>query len=69
MLKEVIQNVIETGQTSATYIQKKFNLSFEESKIIINKMEEMKIISNIQDGKPRQVLVNQEQWEELKKKL
>ncbi len=65
-LAEAIELVIETGQASTSFIQRKFNVGYARAGRIIDQMEERGIISGYQGSKPRQVLMSKERWEELK---
>ena len=63
---EAIDLVVETGQASTSFIQRKFNVGYERAGRIIDQMEESGFISGYQGSKPRQVLMSKERWEELK---
>ena len=63
---EAIDLVVETGQASTSFIQRKFNVGYARAGRIIDQMEERGIISGYQGSKPRQVLMSKERWEELK---
>ena len=65
-LMEAIELVIETGQASTSFIQRRFNVGYARAGRIIDQMEERGVISGYQGSKPRQVLMSKEQWEELK---
>ena len=65
-LMDAIELVIETGQASTSFIQRKFNVGYARAGRIIDQMEERGIISGYQGSKPRQVLMTKEKWEELK---
>ncbi|MCI8273341.1 MAG: DNA translocase FtsK [Clostridia bacterium] len=65
-LEDAIEMVIETGQASTSFIQKKFKVGYSRAGRIIDQMEERGIISGHQGSKPRQVLMSKERWEELK---
>ena len=65
-LMEAIDLVVETGQASTSFIQRKFNVGYARAGRIIDQMEEKGIISGYQGSKPRQVLMSKERWEELK---
>ena len=65
-LMEAIELVVETGQASTSFIQRKFNVGYARAGRIIDQMEERGIISGYQGSKPRQVLMSKERWEELK---
>ena len=65
LLNEAIETVIETGQASTSYIQRKFKVGYARAGRIIDQMEERGIISGYQGSKPREVLMTKERWEEL----
>lgn len=62
---EAIQTVIETGQASTSFIQRRFKVGYARAGRIIDQMEERGIISGYQGSKPREVLMSKERWEEL----
>ena len=61
-----IETVIETGQASTSFIQRRFKVGYARAGRIIDQMEERGIISGYQGSKPREVLMSKEKWEELK---
>ena len=65
LLNEAIQTVIETGQASTSFIQRRFKVGYARAGRIIDQMEERGIISGNQGSKPREVLMSKERWEEL----
>ena len=65
-LMDAIEEVIEMGQASASYIQRKFKVGYARAARIIDQMEERGIISGYEGSKPRKVLMPKERWEELK---
>ena len=65
-LMEAIESVIEMGQASASYIQRKFKVGYARAARIIDQMEERGIISGYEGSKPRKVLMPKDRWEELK---
>ena len=68
LLNEAIQTVIETGQASTSFIQRRFKVGYARAGRIIDQMEERGIISGYQGSKPREVLMTKERWEELNTK-
>ena len=68
LLEDAIEIVIETGQASTSFIQRRFKVGYARSGKIIDQMEERGIISGYQGSKPREVLMTKERWEELKNK-
>ena len=65
-LMEAIETVVETGQASTSFIQRRFKVGYARAGRIIDQMEERGIISGYQGSKPREVLMSKERWEELK---
>ena len=65
-LMDAIEVVIETGQASTSFIQRRFKVGYARAGRIIDQMEERGIISGFQGSKPREVLMSKERWEELK---
>ena len=65
-LMDAIETVIETGQASTSFIQRRFKVGYARAGRIIDQMEERGIISGYQGSKPREVLVSRERWAELK---
>ena len=65
-LNDAIETVVETGQASTSFIQRRFKVGYARAGRIIDQMEERGIISGYQGSKPREVLMSKERWEELK---
>ena len=65
-LQDAIETVIETGQASTSFIQRRFKVGYARAGRIIDQMEERGVISGYQGSKPREVLMTKERWEELK---
>ena len=65
-LMEAIDTVVDLGQASASFIQRRFKVRYARAGRIIDQMEARGIISGYEGSKPRQVLVSKEQWQELK---
>ena len=65
-LMDAIDVVVETGQASTSFIQRKFKVGYARAGRIIDQMEERGVISGYQGSKPRQVLMSKERWQELK---
>ena len=66
LLMETIEVVVETGQASTSFIQRRFKVGYARAGRIIDQMEERGIISGFQGSKPREVLMSKERWQELK---
>ena len=66
LLMEAIDLVVETGQASTSFIQRKLKVGYARAGRIIDQMEERGVISGYQGSKPRQVLMTLEKLQELK---
>ena len=66
LLTEAMDVVVETGQASTSFIQRKFKVGYARAGRIIDQLEERGIISGYQGSKPRQVLMTKERLDELK---
>ncbi len=64
-LMDAIETVVETGQASTSFIQRRFKVGYARAGRIIDQMEERGIISGYEGSKPRQVLMTKERWQEL----
>jgi S-DNA-T family DNA segregation ATPase FtsK/SpoIIIE len=65
-LWDAIETVVETGQASTSFIQRRFKVGYARAGRIIDQMEERGVISGYQGSKPREVLMTKERLEELK---
>ena len=65
-LMDAIDAVVEQGQASTSFIQRRFKVGYARAGRIIDQMEERGIISGYQGSKPREVLITKERLEELK---
>lgn len=66
LLKNVIDDIVNIGQVTIHYVQRKFDLDYAKAEEIIEQIEEMGIILNYQDEQPREVFISKEEWENLK---
>ena len=64
-LNEAINTVVETGQASTSFIQRRFKVGYARAGRIIDQMEERGVISGYQGSKPREVLWTLERLAEL----
>ena len=65
-LMDAIDVVVETGQASTSFIQRRVKVGYARAGRIIDQMEERGVISGYQGSKPRQVLMSLEKLQELK---
>ena len=61
LLNEVINIVVEYGQASTSFIQRKFRIGFNRASRIMDQLEERGVISEKDGSRPRQVLITRQQ--------
>jgi len=61
LLNEVINAVVEYGQASTSFIQRKFRIGFNRASRIMDQLEERGIISEKDGSRPRQILITRQQ--------
>ena len=65
-LDEAIEAVIEAGQASTSYLQRKLKLGYGRAARLIDIMEEMGVVGPFEGSKPRQVIMTKQEWYERK---
>ncbi len=66
LLEQAIELVVEEGQASASYLQRRFSIGYNRAARLIDALEERGIISGYEGSKPRKVLITKEELEEMK---
>lgn len=66
MVEKAIDCVMEVGQASTSYLQRRLKLGYARAARIIDELEEMGIVGPFDGAKPRPVLMTKEQWTERK---
>ncbi len=65
MLSAAIEVVIESGQASVSFLQRRLKLGFSRAARLVDQMEERGIVGPSEGSKPRQLLVSRQQWQEI----
>ncbi|WP_326909127.1 FtsK/SpoIIIE family DNA translocase [Sedimentibacter sp. MB31-C6] len=66
LLEQAIELVVDNGQASASYIQRKFKVGYARAARILDQIEERGIVGGHEGSKPRKVLITKEELEELR---
>ena len=65
LLDQAIEIVVESGQASVSYLQRKLKLGYSRAARIVDQMEEKGIVGPFEGSKPRTVLISKEDWMEM----
>ena len=65
ILSTAIECVIDAGQASTSYLQRKLKIGYARAARLIDDMEEKGIIGGFEGSKPRQLLITRQQWIEM----
>ncbi|MCL2019372.1 MAG: DNA translocase FtsK [Oscillospiraceae bacterium] len=65
-LDEAIDAVIEAGQASTSYLQRKLKLGYGRAARLIDIMEQLGVVGTFEGSKPRQVIMTRQEWYERK---
>ncbi len=65
LLSDAIECVLEAGQASTSYLQRKLKVGYARAARLVDEMEAKGIISGYEGSKPRQVLITRQQWIEM----
>ena len=65
-LDEAIEAVIEAGQASTSYLQRRLKLGYGRAARLIDTMEQLGVVGGFEGGKPRQVIMTKQEWYERK---
>lgn len=65
-LEQVIETVINDGQASVSYIQRKFKVGYSRAARIMDQLEERGIVGGHEGSKPRKVLVSKDELDEMR---
>ncbi|HQO69060.1 MAG TPA: DNA translocase FtsK 4TM domain-containing protein [Clostridia bacterium] len=65
LLPAAIDLVVEIGQASVSYLQRKLKLGYGRAARIVDQMELRGIVGPFEGSKPRAVLISREEWAEM----
>ena len=65
MLKQAIALAVESGKISTSLIQRRLSLGYGRAAKLIDRMEQLGIVSAPEGQKPRSVLITKEQYAEM----
>lgn len=62
LFEDAVKVAIETGKASTSFLQRKLGVGYSRGSKIMDQMEEKGIIGPQDGAKPRQILINMQQW-------
>ncbi|MEE1491768.1 MAG: DNA translocase FtsK, partial [Massilioclostridium sp.] len=62
LLPEAIECVVEAGQASTSFLQRRLKLGYARAARIMDDMEQRGVVGPQEGSKPRQVLITKQQW-------
>lgn len=66
LLPDAIECIIEAGQASTSYLQRKLKVGYARAARLIDDMETKGIVGTFEGSKPRQILITRQQWIEMR---
>ena len=66
MMDEAIKCVVEAGQASTSLLQRRLRVGYARAGRLVDEMEQMGIVGPHEGSKARQVLINYQQYLEMK---
>ncbi len=69
MTERAIEVVVEAGQASTSYLQRRLKLGYARAARIMDELEEMGIVGSADGAKPREVRLTRSQWLERKNSM
>jgi S-DNA-T family DNA segregation ATPase FtsK/SpoIIIE len=62
LMEEATEEVVRTGKASTSYLQRKFRIGYARAARLMDLLEEQGVIGAGQGAKPREVLIDREEW-------
>lgn len=66
LFDDAVDVVIENGKASTSFLQRKLGVGYSRGSKIMDQMEDKHIIGPAEGAKPRKILINKQQWIQIK---
>lgn len=66
IIDQAVEVLIEAGQASVSYLQRKLKLGYARAARVMDELEELGVVGPYEGSKPRSVLVTREMWAQRK---
>lgn len=65
LLPQAVDVIFGTKQASISMLQRRLKLGYARAARIVDQMEELGVVGPFEGSKPRQILINKQQWQEM----
>jgi len=65
LLPAAVEVILETGQASASMLQRRLKLGYSRAARLVDQLEERGIVGPFEGSKPRALLITRAQWQEM----
>ena len=62
---QAVEAVMDSGQASVSYLQRRLKVGYARAARLVDQMEEKGIVGPLEGAKPRQLLIDRQQWTEM----
>lgn len=62
LFNAAVDKVFENGYASVSVLQRELGIGYPAAARLIDRLEKERIIGPFEDGKPRQILITEEEW-------
>lgn len=66
LFDDAVDVVLENGKASTSFLQRKLGVGYSRGSKIMDQMEDKHIIGSAEGAKPRKILINKQQWIQIK---
>jgi len=66
LFTDAVDLVVDVGQASVSMLQRRFRVGYSRAARIVDQMELQGLVGPFEGSKPREVLIEREQWEQMK---
>lgn len=66
LFDDAVDVVLENGKASTSFLQRKLGVGYSRGSKIMDQMEDKHIIGPVEGAKPRKILINKQQWIQIK---
>ncbi|MBE6970258.1 MAG: DNA translocase FtsK, partial [Ruminococcaceae bacterium] len=65
LLPQAVDVILDTKQASVSMLQRRLKLGYARAARLVDQMEELGVVGPFEGSKPRQLLIDRQQWQEM----